>query len=69
MLELVKKLSLLNGTSGREDDVREFIINEIKDCAETYEVDPLGNLIVFKRAGKLRKTRLCLTLTWTRSDL
>ena len=33
MLELVKKLSLLNGTSGREDDVREFIINEIKDCA------------------------------------
>ena len=40
MLELVKKLSLLDGTSGREDDVREFIINEIKDCAE-IEAQPL----------------------------
>ena len=29
MLELVKKLSLLNGTSGREDGVREFIINDV----------------------------------------
>ena len=68
MLELVKKLSLLNGTSGREDNVREFIINEIKDYAESYEVDPLGNLIVFKKGKKRLRTRSCLTLTWTRSD-
>ena len=60
MLELVKKLSLLNGTSGREDDVREFIINEIKDCAESYEVDPLGNLIVFKKGKKTPKNRVML---------
>ena len=45
MLELIKKLSLLNGTSGREDEVRDFIIGEIKDFAQSYEIDPLGNLI------------------------
>ena len=60
MLELVKKLSLLNGTSGREDGVREFIINEIKDCAESYEVDPLGNLIVFKKGRKTPKNKIML---------
>lgn len=49
MLELIKKLSLLNGTSGREDEVRNFIIEEIKDYADSYETDPLGNLIVFKK--------------------
>ena len=27
MIELIEKLCLLNGTSGREDEVREFIIN------------------------------------------
>ena len=60
MLELVKKLSLLSGTSGREDGVREFIINEIKDCAESYEVDPLGNLIVFKKGKKTPKNKVML---------
>lgn len=60
MLELIKKLSLLNGTSGREDNVREFIINEIKDFADSIETDPLGNLIVFKKGDKTPKNRVML---------
>ena len=60
MLELIRKLSLLNGTSGREDAVRDYIINEIKDFAESYEDDPLGNLIVFKRGKKAPKNKVML---------
>ena len=60
MLELIRKLSLLNGTSGREDAVRDYIINEIKDFAESYEVDPLGNLIVFKKGKKTPKNKVML---------
>ena len=60
MLELIRKLSLLNGTSGREDAVRDYIINEIKDYAESYEVDPLGNLIVFKKGKEAPKNKVML---------
>lgn len=52
MLELIKELSLLNGISGRENAVREFIINCVKGYADSVETDPLGNLIVFKRGKK-----------------
>lgn len=60
MLELIKELSLLNGTSGREDRVREFIINEVKDFASNIETDPLGNLIVFKKGKKVPRYRVML---------
>ena len=56
MIEMIKELSLINGTSGREDKVREYIINEIKGFADTVETDPLGNLIVFKK-GKNRASK------------
>ncbi len=52
MLEIIKELSLLSGIPGRENAVRDYIIEKIKDRAE-YSVDPLGNLIVFKK-GKNR---------------
>lgn len=52
MLELIKELSNLPGISGRENSVRDYIIEKIKDYAE-YSVDPLGNLLVFKK-GKNR---------------
>ena len=44
MFDNLKELCLLNGTSGNEDAVREYIINEIKDYAE-YHIDNLGNII------------------------
>ena len=46
--ELLKTLCVLNGTSGDERQVRDFIISKLpEDC--DYIVDPLGNLIVNKK--------------------
>ncbi len=59
MLELIKDLSLIDGISGREADVREYIINQVKDFATEITVDPLGNLIVFKK-GKERASKKVL---------
>lgn len=52
MINLLEKLCLADGISGREDNVRSFIISQIEGKCE-YEVDPMGNLIAFKR-GKNR---------------
>ena len=60
MTELIKKLCLLNGTSGRENEVRDFIINEIKNFADSIEIDPLGNLLVMKKGKKRAKNRVML---------
>lgn len=48
---MLKDLCLLNGTSGREDAVRNYIIEKIKDKCE-YSVDVLGSLIAFKKGRK-----------------
>lgn len=52
MLELLKQLCLLDGTSGDEDAVRKFIISEIDGFCD-YKTDNLGNIICFKK-GKNR---------------
>ncbi len=48
MTELLKQLCLLDGTSGDEGAVREFVISQIKNHCE-YKVDNLGNIIAFKK--------------------
>lgn len=60
MLETLKTLCELNGTSGREEKVREFILERIKDKCE-YKVDPLGNIIAFKKGKKSPKNKVMLT--------
>lgn len=47
-VELLKKLCLLNGASGNESRVRDFILSEISGYCE-YHVDPLGNIIAEKK--------------------
>lgn len=59
MLELIKELCSLSGISGREDSVRDYIIEKIKDHAE-YNVDALGNLLVFKKGRKPAKNKVML---------
>ena len=59
MLEMIKELCLLPGISGRENAVRDYIIEQIKDCADC-SVDPLGNLIVFKKGRKPAKNKVML---------
>lgn len=51
MTDLLKSLCMIDGTSGDEKTVRDFIINEIKDFCE-YKTDNLGNIIAFKKGKK-----------------
>ncbi len=59
MIDLIKNLCELDGISGREKAVRDYIISCIKDYADEITVDPLGNLIVFKK-GRYRATKKVL---------
>lgn len=59
MFEYIKELCSLNGTSGRENKIRDYIISELGDVP--YNVDNMGNLLVSvkgkKRAAK--KVMVC----------
>ncbi|MCD7727956.1 MAG: M42 family metallopeptidase [Ruminococcus sp.] len=48
MMRLLSELCLLNGISGDESRVREYIIRQIEGFCE-YKVDNLGNIIAFKK--------------------
>lgn len=56
----IKELTELNGVSGNEDEVREFIMKHIKDLADEITVDSMGNLITFKK-GKSSKLKVMLS--------
>lgn len=51
MIELLKELCLLDGVSGNEDAVRDYIAERAKPYATTMRVDAIGNLIVFKKGA------------------
>jgi putative aminopeptidase FrvX len=46
---VLKELSEAFGVSGCEDEVRQVIIEAIKDHVDEYRVDSMGNLIALKR--------------------
>ncbi len=60
MLETIKNLCLLDGVSGRENAVRDYIIKEVTPYADSIETDPLGNLIVFKKGKEKPKNKVML---------
>ena len=55
---MLKELCLLNGTSGDEGAVREYIIDKIRYYCE-YEVDSLGSIIAFKKGKKQPAKKVC----------
>lgn len=57
---LLKELTSINGVSGNEDNVREYIKNEVSKTADSIKTDALGNLIVFKK-GRSSKYKLMLS--------
>lgn len=59
MLDMIKELSLIGGTSGREEKVRDYIISKLPESAE-YSVDAMGNLIVFAKGKKTAKNKVML---------
>ena len=59
MLETLKTLCTLDGTSGHEDAVREWIIAHLPENCE-HRTDALGNLIVFKKGKSQAKNRVMI---------
>lgn len=55
MFDILKTLCEIDGTSGDEGAVRDYIISEIDGHCE-WKTDPLGNIIVFKK-GKNRSAK------------
>ena len=51
VFDLVKKLTAIDGVSGEEEKVRDFILSQIKDYVDEYHMDHLGNLITFKKGS------------------
>ncbi|PMQ01461.1 MAG: aminopeptidase [Dictyoglomus sp. NZ13-RE01] len=49
MKDLIEKLTQTSSISGREDRIREVILEELKGFIDGYEIDKLGNLIVWKK--------------------
>ncbi len=48
---LLKRLTEANGVSGNEKEVRQLIIDEIKDYVDDIKVDKIGNVIAFKKGS------------------
>lgn len=49
---MLKKLTDAFGVSGCETEVRNIIIEEIKDCGADISIDNMGNLVAVKKAKK-----------------
>ena len=60
MLDKLKDLCLLDGISGDEGAVREYIIDKIGDKAE-IRVDNLGNVIAFCKGKKTPKNKIMVS--------
>jgi len=58
MKELIRKLTEINSPSGRESKIREVILDELRNSIDGYEVDKLGNLIVWKNGKSDKKILL-----------
>ncbi len=52
MLETIKTLCALDGVSGVEDKVRNYIISRAKAHADEIKTDVMGNLVIFKKGAK-----------------
>ena len=56
---MLKELCLINGTSGDEGKVRDYIITQIKDYCE-YSVDNMGSIIAYKKGKKAPKQKISI---------
>ena len=60
MLNELENLCLIDGISGDEGKVRDYIISKIQDKC-TYEVDPMGNILAFKKGKNTPKNKVMLS--------
>lgn len=64
MFDYLHELCLINGISGREKKIREYIIEKTSDMlneGDELTVDPIGNLIIFKKGKKTPKNKVMLS--------
>lgn len=59
MTDMLRTLCTIDGTSGHEDAVRDYIIAHLPTDCE-HRTDALGNLIVFKKGKSRAKNRVML---------
>ena len=59
MLNLVKKYQNAFSVSGYESELAEIISNDLKNVCDEISIDPVGNLIVFKK-GKDSSKKLMI---------
>ncbi len=59
--KLLEKLCLAVGISGDEENVRNIIIEEIKNHVENIEITPLGNIIANKKGKKTPEKKIMLS--------
>ena len=60
MIDTLQTLCMLNGTSGREERVRDEVLRRIEGKAE-ITVDPLGNVLAFVKGAQRPKKTVMLT--------
>lgn len=58
---LLKRLTEGAGVSGNEKEVRDIIIEEIKDCVDNLKVDKLGGNIIAYKKGQGSSKKLMVT--------
>ncbi len=61
MKELIEKLTQTFGPSGYESQIRDLILENIKDYIDDYRVDALGNLIARKGEKKENGKRIMIS--------
>lgn len=60
MLKRLETLCMLNGISGDENDVRDYICKEIIGFAD-FQIDNLGNVIAFKKGKNTPKNKIMIS--------
>ncbi len=60
MLDTIKTLCAMNGVSGTEDSVRDYIRSRVAPYASDIRTDAVGNLIVFKKGAVTPRKTLML---------
>lgn len=58
---LLQRLCTTNGIAGHEDAVRTLILSEIRPHADRITVDPLGNILAFKKGREVPQQKLLLS--------
>lgn len=59
-MKRIKRLLEIIGVTGYEDEIRKYIINEIKNSIDQIEIDNMGNIIACKKGNGKSKKKLMI---------